>query len=171
MNKPISDEEAKKYTDAENLEDIRTNSSISEHARPLFVYQAAAFNAGFSVETYIFDATTISGGHSQRISRFKATQQLAGNFYSQYSQKREHGYDRFGNVRSFSMENPIFYPFYANHTPSLLSLSLLGDRSAKPVYDNVVLILSKPKGENDTYNFRYKNGEVYELTSNLDGVS
>jgi ubiquinone/menaquinone biosynthesis C-methylase UbiE len=171
MNKPISDQEAKKYQESGSLENVRTNLSISEHARPLFLYQAAAFKAGFTVETYVFDASASSGGHGQRISRFRATQRQVPDFYSQSSPEREHGYDRSGNVRSFSMQNAIYYPFYANHTPNLLSLSLLGDRSAKPVYDNVVFILRKPEGTDRDFDFRYKSDDVYKLKSQLQATS
>lgn len=165
MNKPISDEEAQKYFDSGSLDGVCTNKSISEHMRPLFLYQAAAFNSGFNVNTYIFDATTQSGGHLKRIQRYRRTAALGDNLFQQGTAKREHGYDGFGNVRSYSMDSPVYYPVYASHKPPLPLLVALGDRAGKPVYDNVVMLLQKPLGNKETYRYRYKTGKVYDLSS------
>jgi len=165
MNKPVSEEEARKYMASGRLSGIRTNMSISEHARPLFLYQAAAFKAGFDVTTYVFDATTNSGGHLARLLRYRETIVKKAAFYGPPKSKREHGYDSYGNVKSFSMAQTIYYPFYAQNVPPALGLYILRDRAGKPVYDNVVLILRKPEQIAQSFQYRYPSGNCYQLPS------
>jgi ubiquinone/menaquinone biosynthesis C-methylase UbiE len=161
INKPISDAEAEKYEASGSYEGVRTNKSISEHARPLFIYQAAAFNAGFNVLTYVFDANKYNGQCMSRMYRRFKSILKANSFYKLSHDIKEHGYDAFGNVKSFVMSDEVHYPFYAKDAPSLLQLGLLGDKAGKPVYDNIVLILQKPLDNNEKLPFRYRNGKVF----------
>lgn len=165
-NKPISESEAEKYQSTNSLENVKTNKSISEHARPLFIYQAAAFNAGFTVSTHVFDATLNNGGYFARIIRYVQSAKKSKTFFQKKINLREHGYDNFGNVHSFDMFTGVNYPFYARDKPSLFSLSLFGDKTGKPVYDNMVLILEKPVVKEKMLPFRYRNGNSFSLPVN-----
>jgi ubiquinone/menaquinone biosynthesis C-methylase UbiE len=167
MNCPISEKEAEKFVSTGSMDGVRTRKTISEHARPLFIYQAAAFNAGFSISTHIFDATKENGGYFSRISRYVKSARKKQHMFAKHKCNRENGYDHFGNVKSFEIADPINYPIYATNKPSLLKLALLGDQVSKPLYDNIVMIMEKPKNDIKSLPYRYNKGKVFSMPVNI----
>ena len=163
MGKPLTESGAAILADGGDTENIQTNKSISEHGRPVFVYQAAAFNAGFNVTTNLFDATTDNGGRLARLWRRIHGTVGKGAIYKNNHDPRELGYDDFGNVRAFTLADKVSYPVYAYRAPSLLKLMLLGDLAGKPIYDNMVLVLEKPNNEERKVSYRYRSGNTYEF--------
>jgi len=163
MAKPLSEDGAVILAAGGDVKKIRTNKTISEHARPAYIYQAAAFNAGFNVTINIFDATLDNGGRLTRLWRRVRDSAKTENFYSLNSGGRELGYDNFGNVRAFTMSEKVRYPVYAYGAPTPLKLFLFHDFLAKPLYDNMVLVLEKPCGDNKKISYRYPSGKVYEF--------
>ena len=161
MDKPRDEQDAAKFEDTEVLDNIKTNRDISEHGRPICLYQSAAFQAGFDVDTYIFDANSNAGETGARLLRkMKAIK----NVYLEKSYvDRELGYDPFGNVKSFSMNNIVNYPYYASDVPTLIDLIINGDKAGKPVYDNMVLILKKPEIAGQKVAYRYSSGNMYRF--------
>jgi len=163
MEKPLDESDAKTVVSGYKSENIRKNSTISEHARPAYIYQAAAFNAGFNIKTYLFDATLDNGGRGTRLFRRMREAVNSDKFYQDMYSERHLGYDKFGNVRAFNMTDKVYYPFYACGAPTAAKLSLLGDIGSRPVYDNMVLVLQKPVFRNIKIPYRYKTGNVYHL--------
>ena len=170
MDKPVNEEGAEQLLSGVDRSKIQTNRTISEHARPAYVYQNAAFTAGFNISMHLFDATTDSGGKLARLWR-KINSSIKGQkIFESHSQKRELGYDCFGNVRAHSVNNEVNYPYYADGVPSLLALALFGDSAGKPVYDNMVLILEKPHSEGLKIPYRYRNGKLYHFEADLRNI-
>lgn len=166
MNKPLMETDAANLEKGEVSTGIKTNSSISEHGRPAYIYKAAAFKSGFNINSYIFDATLESGGRLTRIYRLFRETFNKNKFYNQCNDDRELGYDIYGNVKAFDMREKIYYPFYASDNPSLIKLILMGDLLVRPVYDNMVLVLEKPDIENIKVPYRYKGGDTFMLPVN-----
>jgi SAM-dependent methyltransferase len=166
MGKPIFEKDAKFVLNGGDIKDVTTNESISEHARPKFSYQSAAFNAGFNVTTHFFDATKDTGGALARLFRRACETFKTTSFFVNPKNAREHGYDDYGNVRAFSLSENVRYPAYAYGAPTLLRLAMLGDYASNHItYDNMILILEKPTGINKTIPFRYNNGDVYNFST------
>jgi SAM-dependent methyltransferase len=148
--------------DAKAGRGVMTNKLNSEHGRPTHVYQAAAFNAGFSIETFLFDATTDTGGSFNRLLRYINTKQRIKNLFADKVAQRTIGYDPFGNVRTFSYKPLVYYPAYAKGAPSLSALALRGSRAGAPIYDNTLLICRKGH-KFESQAIRYGSGNVYNM--------
>jgi ubiquinone/menaquinone biosynthesis C-methylase UbiE len=168
MNLPKDEKDTALFEKTGNSDGMITNKTISEHGRPTYIYQAAAFEAGFTVKTTLFDATKNSGGRLSRIWRCAGEKYKNGPFYQLSTKSRTLGYDAFGNVKSFDMRSPLRYPSYAKRAPSLFSLIALGDKAGMPVYDNMVLILEKPIQSDMTVSFQYHKGGTYRLPVSLN---
>lgn len=160
---PKNESDAARVEKGASIEGMLTNKTISEHARPAFLYQAAAFNAGFTVDCTFFDATKDNGGSFLRAARRLRESIRGGSFYQKSHKERVLGYDVFGNVRAFKMTEKVRYPSYAKKAPSLLSLLLFGERAGQPIYDNMVLLLKKASDKPKSIEFQYQKGRSYKL--------
>ncbi len=94
----------------------------SDHAYRLCEFESAALAAGFDVLTFVFDHTRTSGGLLSLVARM-ARDALAGD-----------GMFRAGRAyRGFSRN--VAYPYFAREA----------FRSSSPTYDNLMLVLHKPR--------------------------
>lgn len=169
MNLPKKQSDAAEFIRDPINPNIITNKSISEHPRPSFMYQTAAFNAGFNLDITFFDATKDNGGSLARlIRRLKDSIRVRGYYDFGSVSQRVHGYDSYGNVRAFNLAPRIRYPAYAQRAPSFLKLLFFGDYAGHPVYDNMLMVLTKPKKNNKKVTFKYPNGAIYNFPSKLD---
>lgn len=158
---PLNENDAINFEKNGNNNGMATNASISEHERPYYLYLAAAFNAGFNITATFFDATKDNGGVLGRLWRRTKESIRTAKFYEDKSNNRVHGYDKFGNVRAFSLANRLRYPSYAKDAPSLINLIFTGDYAGKPIYDNMVLKLQKPINTERRIEFEYPSGKRY----------
>lgn len=165
---PLDEKDASKLEETGSVAGMRTNETISEHERPLHLYLAAAFNAGFNVKATFFDATKDNGGHLLRVWRRVREVFKKGHFYSDVTSKRTLGYDSYGNVKAFGLSPAIRYPSYAKEAPGLFNLIVRRDNAGKPVYDNMVLVLQKPEKANKRISFQYRSGKLYHLPTLFD---
>lgn len=138
---------------------ILKNKDINEHGRPLFIYQAAAFKAGFNLNTILFDANDPEESRFSLIQRRLESKKL----FKKPTSKRLLGYDSNENVMTFNMQNHIYYPIFAKNKPSILSTCLFGKKYGKPQYDNLLLILQKPKQPFVGSIIKYKSGQKYQV--------
>lgn len=165
---PLYESDAAMVEQGKGTEGIETNKTISEHEHPLYIYLSAAFKAGFNVNATFFDATKDNGGAISRVFRRARETFNNSSFYTSKKNQRKLGYDRYGNVRCFSLFPKIRYPAYAKNTPSLLNLIFRGDKAGYPEYDNMVLVLEKPQSpDGAVIPFQYHNGKEYQLPINI----
>lgn len=163
IKRPVHSTDAQKMVAGVNDCQVPTNQSISEHPRPWFSYQSSAFNAGFNINNYIFDATKESGGLLRLISRYLKSNIRKSKMFITKNESRIHGYDNFGNVKAFDMNLPIMYPYYAQKKPSLLGMLMKPNAAGNPVYDNMVMILEKPSNDHSITDFIYPDGFSYQI--------
>lgn len=168
MNLPKAEKDAALLEKGASIDGMRTNKTISEHARPVYIYQAAAFNAGFNLSTTYFDATKDNGGRISRLWRRARESFKPVPFYGNIDKSRIHGYDKYGNVRAFRLTPEIRYPAYAKRAPSFFNLMIAGDHAGMPVYDNIVMVLDKPIKHSNKISFEYPTGNVYHLPVDLE---
>lgn len=168
INLPKAEKDAALLEKGASSVGMRTNKTISEHARPVYIYQAAAFKAGFNLTTTYFDATKDNGGSISRLWRRARESFKPAPFYKSKDKSRTHGYDKYGNVRAFSLVPEIRYPAYAKRAPSLFNLMIAGDHAGMPVYDNIVMVLEKPVKQTSPIAFKYPTGNVYHLPVELE---